>query len=127
LTDYHELYDPIAAGIAFPATNTCASGGMVVRNIGKRETNDLVWPEVKVDKTGEYALSFGYAANEEREFDLSVDGGAALRVKAPSSQGKIATVEVRLRLTAGVHRLRLSNASGPAPDIDRMTISAAAK
>ena len=127
LTDYHELYDPIAAGIAFPATNTCASGGMVVRNIGKRETNDLVWPEVKVDKTGEYALSFGYVANEEREFNLSVDGGAALRVKAPSSQGKIATVEVRLRLTAGVHRLRLSNASGPAPDIDRMTISAAAK
>ncbi|MBR2837225.1 MAG: alpha-galactosidase [Kiritimatiellae bacterium] len=122
LADYQELSDAAKAGTAFPDQRKDASGGVIVRYIGNRATNYLEWSGVKVDESGEYVLSFSYASPEDRAFDLSVDGGAATRVAAPSTGGGIASVEVPLRLSAGVHAVRLSNASAWMPDVDCMTI-----
>ena len=123
LSDYQELCDAAKAGTAFPDQCKDASGGVIVRYVGNRETNDLIWPAVKVDADGEYVLSFSYASPDDRAFDLAVDGGAAMRIATPATGGKLAKVEARLRIAAGVHAIRLSNASAWMPDIDRMTVT----
>ena len=123
LSDYQELCDAAKAGTAFPDQRKDASGGVIVRYVGNRETNDLIWPAVKVDAAGEYVLSFAYASPDDRTFHLSVDGGASMRIATPTTGGKLANVETRLRLAAGVHAIRLSNASAWMPDIDCMTVT----
>ena len=122
LSDYQELWDATKAGTAFPDQMKEASGGVYVRYIGNRASNDLVWKDVKVDAAGEYVLTFDYAAPEDRAFDLSIDGGAAKRVATPGTAGKIGTVQVTVPLAAGVHAIRLSNATAWMPDLDRMTL-----
>ena len=124
LTDYQELRDAVKAGTAFPAPMKEASGGMLVRYLGNRESNDLVWKDVKIDKAGEYVLAFDYAAPEDRAFCMSIDGGAARRVETPGTSGKVGTVEAAVSLEAGVHAIRLSNAAAWMPDLDRMTLRA---
>ena len=79
---------------------------------------------MKVDAAGEYVLAFDYAAPEDRAFDLSIDGGAARRVATPGTAGKIGTVQVTVPLAAGVHAIRLSNATAWMPDLDRMMLRA---
>ena len=122
LSDYQELRDAAKAGTAFPAQREGASGGVLVRYIGNRATNDLVWREVKVDAACEYLLSFDYAADDDRAFDLSIDGGENVRIAAPATGGAIAAVSTRVKLGSGVHTVRLSNATAWMPDIDRMTV-----
>ena len=122
LSDYQELFDATKAGTAFPDQRADASGGIIVRYIGNRATNDLVWRDVKVDESGEYVLAFRYATPDDRAFDLFVDDGAAIHVATPTTDGKIATVKVHVRLEAGIHTIRLSNASAWMPDIDCMTL-----
>ena len=122
LSDYQELFDATKAGTAFPDQRADASGGVIVRYIGNRATNDLVWRDVKVDESGEYVLAFRYATPDDRAFDLFVDDGAAIHVATPTTDGKIATVKVHVRLEAGIHTIRLSNASAWMPDIDCMTL-----
>jgi len=75
-----------------------------------------------VDEPGEYVLSFRYASPEDRAFDLFVDDGAAIHVATPATGGRIETVKARVRLAAGIHTIRLSNASAWMPDIDCMTL-----
>jgi hypothetical protein len=81
-----------------------------------------VWREVKIDAAGDYVLTFHYAAEDDRAFDLSIDGGEGVRIAAPAKDGAIATVATRVTLGRGVHTVRLSNATAWMPDIDRMTV-----
>ena len=120
LTDYQELRDAVKAGTAFPQQAKGASGGVDVRYLGNRESNDLVWKDVKVLAGGRRTLAFTYSAPEDRSFFVQVDGGAKLEVKAP--KGVFATVTADVELSAGVHRIRLSNPTAWAPDIDVMRI-----
>ena len=123
LSDYQELSDGAKSGTAFPAQREGASGGVLVRYLGNRATNDLVWREVKVDAAGDYVLTFHYAAEDDRTFDLSIDGGEGVRIAAPAANGgAIAAVATRARLGSGVHTIRISNATAWTPDIDRMTV-----
>ena len=123
LSDYQELSDGAKSGTAFPAQREGASGGVLVRYLGNRATNDLVWREVKVDAAGDYVLTFHYAAEDDRAFDLSIDGGEGVRIAAPAANGgAIAAVATRARLGSGVHTVRISNATAWTPDIDRMTV-----
>ena len=123
LSDYQELSDGVKSGTAFPAQREGASGGVLVRYLGNRATNDLVWREVKVDAAGDYALTFYYAAEDDRAFDLSIDGGEGVRIATPAAKdGAIAAVATRARLGSGVHTIRISNARAWTPDIDRMTV-----
>ena len=122
LADYQELKDAAKAGTAFPAQMDAASGGKIVRYLGNRASNCLAWRDVKIDVAGDYALSFAYASPDDRSFELSVDGGAPRRVAAKGTDGKLESVETTVTLAAGVHTLRLSNASAWMPDIDRLTL-----
>ena len=120
LTDYQELRDAVKAGTAFPAQAPGASGGVDVRYLGNRESNDLVWKDVKVLQGGRRTLAFTYSAPEDRSFFVQVDGGAKQEVAAP--KGDHATVTVGVELTEGVHAIRLSNATAWMPDVDVMRI-----
>lgn len=121
LADYQELVDATRAGTAFPAPLQGASGGMIVRYLGNRGSNYLEWRDVKVDEDGDYELTIDYATSEDRSFDVSIDGGAPRRVMAYAKVSKVVLLE---KLAAGVHTIRLSNASAWMPDVDRMTLQA---
>ena len=121
LADYQELRDALKAGTAFPDRREDASGGMIVRNLGNRATNDLVWREVKIDAEGECVLSIDCCSRDEREFFLTIDEGEPRRLVVKGGE-RISTVEEAVRLSPGMHTVRLANASASMPDIDRLTI-----
>jgi hypothetical protein len=122
LSDYQEIRNAKKAGTAFPEARKGASGGVIVRFLGDRASNDLVWSGVKIDESREYTLAFDLTSHGERAFCLSVDGGTPLRIVSKATSAKIATVEVKTFLSAGVHTIRLFNDSQRMPDIVRMTI-----
>ena len=124
LADYQELDERFTEkfGTAAPVPMEGASGGMVVSKLGKRDTNYLEWRDVKVDEAGEYLITIDYSSPDDRAFDLAVDGAAPRRVNVKGTDGKFMKVVIATELSAGIHTIRLSNASAPMPDIDRMTL-----
>ncbi len=122
LHDYQEIKNAAKAGTAFPAPFAGASGGVLVKFLGNRASNYLAWRDVKIDAAREYTLAFDYVSCEDRAFDLSIDGGAPVRVAAKATGSKIGTVEAKVVLPVGVHTIRLSNDTAWMPDIDRMIL-----
>ena len=121
LSDYQELRDAAQAGTAFPGQCEDASGGVIVRCLGNRATNDLIWRDVKVDVAGAYRLLFDCLSKEDRSFFLSIDGGEP-RCVAVKGGDRIMTAGVVVRLSAGIHSVRLFNDEAWMPDVDRMRI-----
>ncbi len=122
LTDYQELWDATKAGTAFPAQFGGASGGVAVRFLGNRETNDLFWKDVKVLRGGKRTLVFRCTAAEPRHFFVQVDGGAKFKVDVPPTNGAFADFPLEVDLSEGIHAIRVSNATAWTPDIDMMTL-----
>ncbi len=122
LTDYQELHNAAKAGTAFPAQSEGVSGGVVVRYLGNGASNDLVWKNVKIDETGVYVVAFDLISHGARTFELSIDGAKVRDIAVNGSNGNIATARVTAELSAGIHSVRLSNATGWMPDIDRMVL-----
>ena len=125
LSEYQELRDARLSGTAFPSEVAGASGDVAVACIGNRETNDLIWKNVKVDRGGKRTLVFRCMAPDAWHFFVQVDGGEKVRVDAPATDGKFVDVPLEVELSEGVHAIRVSNGSAWAPDIDRMTLGAA--
>ena len=121
LSDYQELRDAAKAGTAHPSPFKEASGEMIVCYLGNRSSNDLVWRDVMVDVGGEYVLSIDFVSPDDRGFNLSVDGSSTRHVDVKGTNGAVSTVKVPVKLTAGIHSIRLSNAAGWMPDIDRLS------
>ena len=120
LSEYQELRDAVKAGTAFPAQQAGAFGGVVVKYLGNRETNDLVWKDVQVVEAGDYDLVFDYVSGgEDRSAFLQVDGGEKIRFETKAAGARVA---VGVKLAAGVHAVRISNGMGWAADFDRMTL-----
>ena len=124
LTEYQELTDAAAAGTAHVREYPGASGGVAVCFLGNRETNDLVWRDVNVLRPGSRTLEFLCSAPDgDRTFDVQVDGGPKRRLSVKSTGGGFVPVSLEAELGKGVHTIRLSNATGWAPDIDFLRIS----
>ena len=125
LADYQELDERFEKKLdtAAPAPMEGASGGMVVVKLGNRDTNYLEWRDVKIDNDGEYVLVIDYSSPDDRAFDLAVDGGVVRCVEVKGTEGRLSKAEVSVKLSAGVHAIRLSNASARMPDIDRLTLT----
>ena len=130
LTDYSELdgtpYGSIESsreqGRAYYSAVEEASGGMAVVNLGKRDTNDLVWKDVNVSSAGKYTLKFRCSSPEERSFLVQIDGGERQQLKCPATDGKFIDVLLQAELGKGVHAVRLTNPYASMPDIDFMGI-----
>ena len=125
LREYQELRKCEEAGTAAPGEFKEASQGVLVRYLGNRERNDLVWPEVKVDEEGTYLLEFHYASPDDRMMNLQVDGGETKALLARATNGKIDSVRAYVQLKAGVHQVRLFNGEAWLPDMDRLVIAKA--
>ena len=130
LTDYCELdgtsYGSLEScreqGRAYYAMADGASGGMAVVNLGGRETNDLIWRDVRVAASGRRSLVFRCASPEPREFFVQIDKGECNRLTCPATNGKFVDIHLETMLEKGVHAVRLSNPSSAIPDVDCMLL-----
>ncbi len=121
LPDYQELVPGPEAGTAHAAEVEGASGGVAVMYLGNRATNGIAWRDVAVDSRGIKGLVVRCRTFGERAFTVSVDGKARKTVTVPAANGW-QDVTVDVPLAPGRHEIRLDNASGWMPDIDRMTL-----
>ena len=124
LSDYQELTAAEKALTPFPARLKDASGEIIVRNLGTRESNDLLWKEVEIGASGTYDITIAYSSPDKRAFALSVDGLTPVPVEAPATGAAIGTATIRRHFANGVHSVRLSSTGGAMPDIDCMTLAA---
>ncbi len=122
LTDYQELSPAEKAGTAAPAEQKGASGGVAVRFLGGRASNDLVWREVNVIRGGRRRLEFRVNSPDDRFFFVQVDGDVPRKVAVAATGGAFRTVSIALDLVPGLHAIRLFNPSAWAPDVDALVL-----
>ncbi len=131
LTDYSEL-DETAFGVAGSSQTqgrayykavTGASGGMAAVNLGRRNSNDLVWHDVFISKPGRYTFTFRCSSPDERKFLVQIDGGERAALKCRATGEGFDDVHYRPTLEAGVHTVRLTNPYAPMPDVDFMRLT----
>ena len=70
----------------------------------------------------ERTLVFRCASPFKRHFFVQIDGGEKRKVAVSATHGAFVEASLSVELTQGVHSIRVSNASGWAPDIDVMTL-----
>lgn len=123
LAAYQELKDAKEAGTAAPVQVASASGGVAVRYLGGRPGNDLLWRNVRILAGGRRTLEFLCSSpGEERSFFVEIDGKTVGELKTGTQRDVFGFVVLEVELAAGLHAIRLSNATAEMPDIDVMTI-----
>ena len=122
LTDYQELKDAKTAGTAYPEQVGWASGGVQVKGLGKRESNDLVWKDVRIVKGGRRTLEFLCSCPDNRFFFVEIDGKNPTKVDVKATREMSVPVRIEVDLAPGVHELRLSNATEWMPDLDVLLV-----
>ena len=125
LSDYQELRNAAddKNGTAHPAEQKNASCGMVVRYLGKRPSNDLVWKDVMIESDGDHTMTFFVFSFGKRAFNVQIDGGETHRFEVEHCMDAAKSVSFDIPLKAGIHTVRIFNAEAWAPDIDRMTVT----
>lgn len=98
--------------------NSNASGGKVVGWLGNGAANYMEWRNVFSQTGGDYQLTVKYLMSETRNVMVTVNGTDSTTISAPSTGGKIGGKTINIKLKPGVNKIRLSNATGWAPDID---------
>ena len=130
LTDYSEIdRSPYGStesarlqGRAYWTTNSLASGGVAVVNLGGRASNDLVWRDVRLSCGGRRKLTLWCASPEPRSLMLEIDNGAPIEITVSDTREVFVPCVREIEIPAGDHVIRLSNAWAPMPDIDRMVL-----
>ncbi len=99
------------------------SGGEKVRNIGGDPSAYVLFPNVTVDKAGEYTLYIDYTVNGNKSYFVSVNGGAPVEA-AVSGLGNVTpqTTSVKVTLQAGTNTVKVYNDQASAPDLDRLSL-----
>ena len=88
----------------------------------------LTLENITVEEAGKYYLMLQYMTGEDRNVEVSVNGGEKIAVACPSSGDYFsnpAVVYLEVELQAGANTIELSNASGYAPNIDSIGVSTA--
>ena len=118
LTDYQELKNNQAEMTAIYEQDSLSSGGVKVSWLGGRATNDLIWRDVYVQRSGRYALHIAAQTDEPRTLYIDVNGQTvgSLTYTADGQQ----TVAVGLK--KGRNTVRLHNDHERMPDIDYLSI-----
>ncbi|MEU7866627.1 carbohydrate-binding protein [Dactylosporangium sp. NPDC049140] len=113
------------AGQAAVRSSTGASGGAVVGYVGNGTANLLRFNNVTAAAAGSRTVRLYYASGAARSVTLTVNGAAGPTVSTPSTGGwdTIGSVTATVNLQAGANTIQLGNATGWAPDIDRIVVS----
>jgi chitodextrinase len=113
------------AGGAVSAVCATASGGYKVGYVGNN-TGTLTFNGVSVASAGSYAITIAYLNGDTvaRSVQISANNGAVTTVSLPvtGSWTTVGTVAANLILNAGNNTIKFANASGWAPDFDKITI-----
>ncbi|MDG6110017.1 hypothetical protein Daura_20870 [Dactylosporangium aurantiacum] len=113
--------------VAYPG----ASGGRIVRNLGRlgpgaKKTGSLTFTDVTVPETGTYVVTLFLVADGDgtRSAVVSVAGGGSATVTA-SGAACCTRTAATFTLTKGRNAITIGNGDGHAPSVDRITVSAA--
>jgi peptidoglycan/xylan/chitin deacetylase (PgdA/CDA1 family) len=115
------------AGGAKVATCSSCSGGKIVKQVGK--TGTLQFNGVSAAAAGSEKITISYIEGNttSRTAQLVVNGGTAKTVtfKYTGSWSTVGTVSTTVTLKAGANTLKFSNATGWAPDFDKISVAPA--
>jgi len=117
LSDYQELYNPLAFHTAVYTPISECSGGMAVTQLGYKPDNDLRWRDVYSMEGGEYTLTLRILAHEDQGLYVGVGSSPARKVEIPASDSWQDVVS-QIHLEKGINTIRLCYDRGPMPDID---------
>ncbi|MFD8814795.1 RICIN domain-containing protein, partial [Streptomyces sp. NPDC059627] len=126
-------------GTATIETDTAASGGKYVDQLGNGSANSLTFNNVTAASSGLYRMVVTYANGDNRGdggntyniinryADISVNGGTAQRVYFRNSGGwsNYWSVMVDVNLTAGSNTIKFGNNSAYAPNLDKILLAPA--
>ena len=87
--------------------------------------NTVRFNGVTAASAGQHLVTVGYLSADARDLTVSVNGATPTLIDLESSGGWniVGTATVAVTLTSGANTLTFGNASGYAPDIDRIVIS----
>ncbi|HEY8955016.1 alpha-galactosidase, partial [Chitinophaga sp.] len=105
------------------ARDTSCSGGAKAVSLGNNAGNWIEFRDVFANKSGIYRLTITYLCADDRDIAVQVNGKESLvRKLNAGSLTKAGNRTVAVRLTKGRNTIRLSNAKGWMPDIDKINI-----
>lgn len=122
LTEYQELNDLEKTEVPHFKEMSGASGGVVVDNLGGRETNDLIWNEVHMVRDGRRRFIIRCSSSGKGRFFIQIDDEDRMELCVEDTANGFADVELESFVHSGIHRVRLSNSKGRMPVIDCMMI-----
>jgi hypothetical protein len=100
-----------------------ASGGMVVANLGGNKDNTLVWNDVYVPKSGEYALTLRLRTDKDCAFYMTVNDGEKIFVQAKGGdKAKFIDLAYTVKLNSGSNKIKLFNLTDKLPEIDCLIV-----
>jgi hypothetical protein len=108
-----------------------ASGGEIVRNVGKWGENDpgSVRFTVTLPAAGAYVITIWYVnvdSNQTRSADITVSGASPVTRSFPGTTTCCASLALSpITLSAGSHTVTIGNPAAPAPSIDKISIARA--
>jgi hypothetical protein len=103
-----------------------ASGGHTIGGIGRGSANTLRFNRLGVPAPGTYTLTVFYLSGDgDRAATIRVNDRLVGVVTFPGTGDwhTIGSLAVRIGLGAGNNSIDFGNPGGPAPDIDRLTLS----
>lgn len=120
-----ESNDNTLTGAATIANVSVCSGGSAVGYVGNGAQNAIQFNKLKVNKKGTYEIKLFYCSGETRNVTVTINNGKAMNLTGLNSGGwqQLKEVKFKVTLKKGTNVITLSNASGYAPDIDRIAIS----
>jgi hypothetical protein len=103
-------------------TDATCSGRAKATWLGNNADNWIEFRDVFATKAGEYTLSISYISTSNRNATVSVNGSDTQLTNLLSA-GAIAVVNLPVTLNQGSNTIRISNAIGWLPDLDKISIN----
>ena len=104
-----------------------SSGSAYVGYIGGGANNAVTFENINVDKAGEYTLRIYYVSGERRNLSVDVNGTKVADLSGlyanRNDWSGIAAADTKVTLKAGNNTIKLYNASGNGPSVDRIAVA----
>lgn len=120
----YEAESAVLGGTVTAGFSNYFSGLAKAGNIGGGVANSVTFTNVSVPTSGVYQLEIDYATKGARTLQMSINGAATtdLALDGSSFDDPVAKV-LEVSLKKGVNTIRFGNASGFAPDLDRIVVA----